>query len=128
MTHLRVTLALMLVMVAVLLEAGCMGDCIKEQDGVIIKLNQDGDTSWTHTIDSGKDDLISDMLQTPDGNYIIAGGNSVVLCNVWSHNPTTPTLIWMSSNGDIIDQKDYNYGVPDGFTALFLTKGDHMEN
>lgn len=122
MTPFRVTPALVLVLIAVLLAAGCIGgDYIREQDVVIVKLNDNGDVSWTKTIDSGKDDIVTDILQNPDGNYVIAGGNSRAGCNGGSHYQSTPTLIWMSNTGDIIDQRSYSYGTQDGFIALFHT-------
>ena len=121
MTSFRVTLALVLVTVAVLLAAGCFGgDAIAEQDGELIRLNPVGNITWTRTIDSGRDDMIADMLETPGGNYVIAGGESATRCNQWLHYPDMPVLTFVSGSGAIISRRNYDYGFPDGFISIFL--------
>jgi hypothetical protein len=122
MIPLRTTLALLLFIAAVLLVAGCIGgDYIMEQDVVLVRLTSDGNTAWTRTIDSGSDDMISDLLQTPEGTFILAGGQSEAQCNSRSHRPTIPTLHWVSVSGEIVNQKTYGNGTPDGFVVLSPT-------
>lgn len=100
--------ALVLAMVAVLLAAGCIGGDIRlDQDLAIIKLNQDGSIEWMKMINSGKDDEVTDVIQTTDGGYTVAGGYSTSMCNKWSHFPTTPKIIRLSDKGDIIWEKEY---------------------
>ncbi len=95
--------ALVLVMVAVLLAAGCIGSDAKlDQDIHLIKLNHDGSVAWTKVIDTGNDDEVNDLIQTSDGGYLIAGGYSVPLCNQNTHNPTTATLTRISPDGTIL--------------------------
>jgi len=102
--------ALCLVMVAVVLAAGCVGgDIIREQDLVVIKLNHNGTTAWMKTIDSGKDDEVTAVIQTSDGGYAIAGGYSTPLCNQWTHFPTTPKIIRLSGEGDIVWEREYSH-------------------
>ncbi len=50
------TVAPVLMMVAVLLAAGCMGgDYAIDEDINVIKLNHEGSTAWMKTIDSGQE-------------------------------------------------------------------------
>lgn len=119
MTPLRTTLPLLLLTATVVLAAGCFGgDCIREQDIEIYKITGDGNTVWTKTIDSGRDDIVTDILQAPDGSYLVAGGQSDALCNKWSHTQTTPVLIWISDSGEVLRTKTYDGSVPDGFIAI----------
>lgn len=104
----RPVVALIVLMVILLLTAGCMGgDIILEQDLAVIKLNHDGSMAWMKTIDSGKDDEATDVVQTSNGGYVIAGGYSTPRCNSRSHLSTTPKIIQLSNNGDIIWEREY---------------------
>lgn len=111
---------LLLVMVAVLLAAGCIGcvllptGCIQsnyitDEDIVAIKLNSDGSTEWMKTIDSGKSDFVKKIIQTSDEGYALAGSYSTPLCH--SPGPVTPTVIRLSDTGEILWRKDYDLGL-----------------
>jgi hypothetical protein len=111
---LRIAVALVLVMGAVLLAAGCMGGDLKmDQDLAVIKLNQNGSLAWMKMIDSGKDDEVTDVIQTSDGGFVIAGGYSTPMCNAWSHFPTTPRIIRLSDKGDALWEKEYTSEMTD---------------
>jgi hypothetical protein len=120
----RIAVALMLVLVAVLLAAGCIGgDVTHEQDLTIIKINHDGSMAWMKTIDSGKDDEITDVIQTFDGGYAIPGGFSNVACNRASHFPTTPKIIRLSEKGDIVWEREYTSELKDKYGYENSIKG-----
>jgi hypothetical protein len=97
--------ALVIVMVAVLLAAGC-SNYPKNQDLYVIKLNPDSSIAWTKIIDSGEDDEITDIIQTPDGGYLIAGGYSQ--CQDYDQFPTTATLTRMKSDGVILWVRNFS--------------------
>ncbi len=112
--------ALLLVMVAVLLAAGCIGgDYKSDQDIHIIKLNQDGSVAWMKVIDTGKDDEVNDIIQTSDGGYIVAGGYSIPQCNQNTHGPTTATLTRISPVGNILWVQNYT------LNGKVLLQNDH---
>jgi hypothetical protein len=67
MTPFRITLALVLVMVAVLLAAGC-DNILPEYNLVLIKLHPDGSVGWSKIFE---DKAIQEMVETSDGSYII---------------------------------------------------------
>ena len=133
--------ALVLVMGAVLLAAGC-DEVIRTgaQDIVVIKLNHDGSTAWTKTIDGGKHYTMYDAIQTSDGGYALGGIGSTPLCNPQCKGYTdqAPTIIRLSNTGEVIselrfpsemkDKRGYGYPIfrivqtPDtGFYALSET-------
>jgi len=99
--------ALVLVMAAVLLAAGCE-DVIHShaQDLVIVKLNHDGSTAWIKTIDTGKNYRMNDVLQTSDGGYALGGISSIPLCNPQcnGYENSTPTIIRLSNNGEVVSE------------------------
>lgn len=79
--------------------------------------------AWMKTIDSGKDDEITDVIQTFDGGYAIAGGFSNVACNRASHFPTTPKIIWLSEKGDIVAEREYTSELKDTYGYENSIKG-----
>jgi len=44
-----------------------------DNDYLIIKLRSDGSLSWANTFGGSNSDWINDIIQTPDGGYIVAG-------------------------------------------------------
>jgi hypothetical protein len=74
--------ALVLVMVAVLLAAGCIThnyipnlelDYIPNADIIIIKLTPNATVEWSRVLDSGGDDRAFRIIQTPDNNLAVYG-------------------------------------------------------
>jgi hypothetical protein len=111
--HVRVAVALCIVMVAVLLAVGCIGgDYIRDEDITVIKVHHDGAMEWMKTIDTGKNDFATNIIQTPDGEYTISGGYTAPLCN--SQGPATPIVFHLADNGNILWKKEYTLGPSDG--------------
>lgn len=127
----RTTLALIFVLVAVLLAAGCVGsDVTREQHIILIKQDSNGIVTWIKEIDSGiipryidgaNDDEALDVIQTEDEGFVIAGGRTKALCNAKLNNPSIPKLTRLSKNGDILWEKDYPYETRDGIITVFQT-------
>jgi hypothetical protein len=66
-----------LVCLWLVLSAGCIGaDYVANRDIVVIRLHPDGTTAWTRVIDTGFDDSGRDLVDTPDGGLVIAGGRT----------------------------------------------------
>lgn len=64
--------ALLLVMAAVLLAAGCLGeDYAPNRDIIVIKLSSNGSLEWSKIIDHGGDDKASMIIPTSDGGVIV---------------------------------------------------------
>lgn len=66
-------------------------------DGMIIKLNYDGNLEWSKKIGGTKDDKINSVAVTTEGDYIVGG----------SFNSTTITL----DNGEQLKNGDYSSGM-----------------
>ena len=103
--------ALVLVMVAVLMAAGCVGwdggKYTHDQDILITKLNPDGIIVWTKLIDTGKYDYAQDFFQTSDGGFIIVGGKGEIVCDGYPSS-YIPHITRLSSNGDVLWERDYS--------------------
>ncbi len=66
--------ALMFVLVALLLAAGCSGDCPDVlHTATMTKLDSDGTITWTKVLDRGLSNTISGMVPTSDGGFVTAG-------------------------------------------------------
>jgi|GEM_PF-3783210 len=89
----RVTFGPILVMVAVLLVAGC-GNVPQEYNLVLIKMQPDGSVGWSKTFE---DKAIKEIAETFDGSYIIT-------YSIVTHRPENvpDKIIRLSKNGDQI--------------------------
>lgn len=98
----RVANALCIVMVAVLLVAGCIGgDCPQPKyTPIITKVSQNGNHIWTKIIDTGVDNRANDMIVTSDGCVVIAG--SVATKTSPCNKEVRPNIIRLSGNGDVV--------------------------
>jgi hypothetical protein len=125
----RAMIVMTMVMLAVILVAGCSdGKYVQEQDIRIVKINPDGTSGWTQTIDYGNDEEMRDIIQTDDGGFIIAGGSSPERgCNSYSNpdpvwyipNPRVSQLIDLSGTGDILWLRNYSFNGDGGFVSVF---------
>ncbi len=105
MTPFRVMLALVLVMVAVLLAAGCENqDYLEPSHEVIVgKLNNDGTQAWTMTINDSVDNVASDIIQLSDGNFAVTGSIKHEQCKPhFEQCQNFPRIILISNDGKVI--------------------------
>lgn len=103
--------------VLVIVSAGCIGaDYVANRDIIVIKLNPDGTTAWTKLIDTGYDDAAQDMIETLDGDYVIAAQNSS-----GRMSPPRPRLIRLSSAGTVLWDRILS-GSPGEPTAVIQTR------
>ena len=64
--------ALVLVMVAVLLAAGC--DETPNKDIIVVKLTPNATLSWSKVIDTGDEDTAEEIIPASDGGFVISAG------------------------------------------------------
>jgi hypothetical protein len=78
--------------------AGCIGDhSFPKMDILVSKYDSSGQDSWNTTIDSGKDDYATAIIETSDGGYVIGGWISE------NHGyPNNPRVIRLDSKGRIM--------------------------
>ncbi len=87
-----------LVFLLMVLSVGCIGaDYVANRDIVVIRLDPDGTTAWTRVIDTGYDDSARDLVETPDGELVIAGGRISQRIGLPS-----PRLVRLSPEGTVI--------------------------
>ncbi len=134
MTPFRITLVLIIPMVLILLTAGC-NDCVYGNHSVnVIKISSNGTLEWTHVIDTGSSNGVSDFTPTKDGGMVTAGSiaKKTGSCILKSQ----PHLIRFSKDGvlvwdDIIDY-DANWAetvvqLRDGGFAVTLNNGEILK-
>ena len=78
--------------------SGCTGGhYFPKMDILASKYNSDGQDTWSTTIDSGKDDYATAIIETSDGGYAIAGWLSE------KHGyPNNPRIIRLDTVGRIV--------------------------
>ena len=93
--------ALLLAMVAVVLAAGCAGDCPGVlHTATITKLDGNGTVSWTKVLDSGLSNTIADAIPTSDGGFVTAG--SIVTTHSYCTLNSQARIIRFTGTGDIL--------------------------
>lgn len=64
------------VLILILLVFSCGCDYVPNHDVIVIRLQPDGSAAWTRTLDTGFDDTAGDIMETGDGELVIAAGNA----------------------------------------------------
>ncbi len=110
------------------------------QDGWILKLNQNGTIIWQKTYGSNGSDRISSIVQTNDGGYIFSGstdpdddgnfdawmvrldpaGNILWEKSYGGSNSDTLTSIQQTSDGGFIAAGGYNRTTPNSYTSWIV--------
>jgi hypothetical protein len=89
---------MILVCLLLVISAGCIGtDYVANRDIVVIRLDPDGTTAWTRVIDTGYDDSARDLVETPDGGLVIAGGRTTQ-----RNGLPSPRLVRLSPEGTVL--------------------------
>jgi hypothetical protein len=101
----------------------------KDDDIWLIKTDSEGDTLWTKTYDSGKNDWGNSIQQTSDGGYIIAGNkdSDIWLLKTDTNGDTTWTKIL---DGGYYDWSNSVQKTSDGgyiITGVAKTSGDFSD-
>ena len=93
----------------------------------IIKLDIKGEIEWQKTIGGDKDDHLYTIQQVYDGNYIVGGNSNSAASFDKSRNCNNGTDFWvlkLDVEGEIIWQKNYDFGKIDVLTSL-VENDDH---
>ncbi|HSA38456.1 MAG TPA: hypothetical protein P5013_06170 [Methanoregula sp.] len=133
----HITVALAIVMVAVLLAAGCnQGKYAQEQDIEIVKIGSNGTVSWNTTIDYGNDEEMRDIIEMDDEGFIIAGGSSPIRDCIGYSTPEPPgyvptpreaQLIGLSGTGEILWYRNYSINGDGGMKSVFKNPDQTLE-
>jgi len=78
------------------LVCGC-GDYVPNHDIIVIKIYHDGSTAWTRTLDTGFDDTAGDIIETHDGELVIAAGNASR-----KYESPSPKLTRLAADGTLL--------------------------
>jgi hypothetical protein len=126
---LQIAVALVIVLAAVLLVAGCSErKSVQEQDIEIVDVNSDGIVTWNTTIDYGNDEEMRDIIEMDDGSFIIAGGSSPKRGCTSYGNPDPPwyvptpsesQLICVSKAGEFRWLRNYSFNGNGGIISVF---------
>lgn len=88
------TVAVLLI-VLFILTCGC--DYVPNHDIIVIGLHPDGSMEWTRTLDAGFDDTASDIIETNDGELVIAAGNASR-----KYESPSPKLTRLAADGTLL--------------------------
>jgi hypothetical protein len=94
------TLAAILIVMILVFSSGCVHSEIKT-DLFTAKINSDGRLVWVQVMDSGKNDVGTNLTETSDGDYLITGGYYESGCGSYHASQITPYQIRLSSKGTI---------------------------
>lgn len=114
--------ALSIVLVAVLLAAGCTGDCPQVlHTATITKLDSNGTVIWTKVLDTGISNTISNMVPTSDGGFITAG--SIATTHSYCTVNYQPQLIQFTSTGEILWERIFTTGERGASEVIWMHDG-----
>lgn len=101
------------------------GDKTQENFGLndywIIKLDEDGNELWQHTLGGDQDDTLFALTQTNDGGFIAGGNSNSGATNSKSKSNQDGADFWvlkLDKTGTIEWQETYNYGKKDVLTSI----------
>lgn len=101
------------------------GDKTQENFGLndywIVKLDEDGNELWQHTLGGVQDDTLFALTQTNDGGYIAGGNSNSGATNSKSKSNKKGTDFWvlkLGKSGAIEWQEIYNHGEKDVLTSI----------
>jgi hypothetical protein len=94
-------------------------------DGLLLKLNQNGDTLWTRTFNVSSEDRITCIKQTRDGGFILLGDAELIQgdknCFLMKTD-TAGNMVW-SSGFVITNNNDYAWRVQQALDGGFVFGG-----
>ncbi|WP_298138001.1 hypothetical protein, partial [Flavobacterium sp.] len=93
----------------------------------ILKLDKEGTIEWQKTIGGDKDDHLYTIHQAYDGNYIVGGNSNSSASFDKSRGNSNGTDFWvlkLDGKGEILWQKNYDFGKVDVLTSL-VENEDH---
>ena len=77
-------------------------------NGWVVKLNESGQIEWTRSFDGDNISSFTSVIETSDGNYIVAGGTrSLYVGGVRTHGKSDALVVKLNKNGEVIWQKAY---------------------
>lgn len=78
------------------------GEYLTDEEYIIVKLNSDGDTLWTRTFGGSSRDIAYSVVETIDGNYVIAGDS---YSEEFTKGDEDGWVIKLNANGEFIWEK-----------------------
>lgn len=93
----------------------------------ILKLDKEGTIEWQKTIGGDKDDHLYTIHQAYDGNYIVGGNSNSSASFDKSRGSSNGTDFWvlkLDAKGEVLWQKNYDFGKVDVLTSL-VENDDH---
>lgn len=113
-----------LLLIVLVFFSGCIHSKI-ETDLFAAKISSGGKLVWVQTIDSGQNDVGTNMTESIEGNYLIFGGSHQSICGSEHLTPTKPYVIHLSSQGGIDTIADYSGPyIPDPLSGQFNSSGE----
>lgn len=96
-------------------------DCFGLNDYWIVKLDDQGNELWQHTLGGDKDDTLFALIETKDGGFMAGGSSNSGVSNSKSKSNSKGTDFWilkLDKIGTIEWQETYNYGNKDVLCSI----------
>jgi hypothetical protein len=87
----------------------------------VLKLNKSGSLEWQKTLGGDKDDQLSTLIQTRDGDFILGGNSNSGISESKSKSNKSGTDFWvikLDKAGEEIWQNTYHFGKSDILTSI----------
>jgi hypothetical protein len=99
---------------ALVLSSGCLNTSPSGHDVIVIRLGPDGSQAWVRVIDDNYHDIASDIVETSDGEFVIAAGAGAM------SGSSVPKLVRLAGNGTVLSEHPCR-GAHGPFSALVIT-------
>lgn len=98
----RIIMILMLIaLTGLLLAAGCGRDVVPQSQSFIYKTDSNGTVLWTTSLDTGMQDFASIIIETSEGDYLVAGAISDNPHGYIIHQ-TFPRFVKIDNSGNVL--------------------------
>lgn len=87
---------------------GCYAFSTSNTDALVLKFNSSGNLQWNRLLNCGNFEIVTDLVETSDGGYIIVGGGGV---------PSSDQKLFaakLTNSGSVTWFKRFNYGTCTG--------------
>jgi hypothetical protein len=104
-----------LILILSVFSSGCVYESPPGHDVIVIRLGPDGSQAWVRVLDDNYHDIASDVVETSDGEFVIAAGASAM------SERGVPKLVRLAGDGTILSEHPCRSSANGPFSTLVIT-------